>query len=156
MSALSIEARPFDHPDVAAMIERIQQYYVEVYGGPDRDVPEAADFTPPGGLFLIGYLDGAPVASGGWRRRPDGSAEIKRMFVVASARGRGAARQLLAVLEATAREAGATAIVLNTGYRQPDAMALYESSGYVRTDERYGHYQATEGAHFFGKQFPSQ
>jgi hypothetical protein len=62
---LDIVARALDHPDSAAMVAAIQQYYVEVYGGVDEDVTEAADFTPPRGLFLVGYLDGRPVASGG-------------------------------------------------------------------------------------------
>jgi GNAT superfamily N-acetyltransferase len=148
---VSVVARPFAHPDVTAMIEQIQQYYVDTYGGPDRDVPTPGDFTPPAGTFLVAYLDGVPVGSGGWRRRPDGSAEIKRMFVSATARGRGVARRVLAELEASARDAGVHTMVLNTGYKQPEAMALYESSGYVVTDERYGVYEQTPGSHFYRK-----
>ena len=149
---LEIRPRPLTHPDAQAIVEQIQQYYVEIYGGRDRDEPDPAQFTLPDGLFLVGYLDGVPVASGGWRRRPDGTVEIKRMFVVDSVRGRGAARELLAELETTAARAGATAIVLNTGYRQPAAMALYESSGYVHTDERYGIYAEMSGSRFYRKQ----
>jgi GNAT superfamily N-acetyltransferase len=53
------------------------------------------------------------------------------MYVAPRARRRGLARVTLAHLEETARAAGAQAIVLETGLAQPEAIALYESSGYV-------------------------
>jgi GNAT superfamily N-acetyltransferase len=53
------------------------------------------------------------------------------MYVVPHARGTGVARRMLAHLESTAAAAGFDALVLETGLRQPEAMALYESSGYV-------------------------
>ena len=88
-----------------------------------------------------------PVATGAWRRRTDvevgGSrltAEVKRMYVAPRARHRGLARQLLGHLERTAREAGAEVMVLETGERQPEAIALYESSGYVPIPG-YGYYR---------------
>ena len=93
----------------------------------------------PLGAFLVGYLDGEPVATGAWRRRDDvawagttATAEVKRMYVAPRARGRGLARALLAHLEATATQAGAEVMVLETGERQPEAIALYESVGYRR------------------------
>ena len=79
-----------------------------------------------------------PVATGAWRRRTDvvvdgssATAEVKRMYVAAAGRRRGLARAMLAHLEDTARLAGAEVMVLETGIRQPEAIALYESSGYV-------------------------
>jgi GNAT superfamily N-acetyltransferase len=146
---LVIEPRAFDHPDVVQMIEAIQALYVELYGGHDEDSTDPAQFVPPEGLFLIGYLDGVPVASGGWRRRDAQTAEIKRMYVASAVRGHGLARRMLAELEATAAAAGACRMTLNTGYAQRAAMAFYESSGYVRTEQRFGHYADTEGAYFY-------
>lgn len=63
-----------------------------------------------------------------------GDGELKRMFVVPEARGRGLARVLLTCLEHVAREAGHPVLRLSTGELQPEAIALYESSGYRRTD----------------------
>ena len=60
----------------------------------------------------------------------DGDAEIKRMYVIAAHRGRGIARAVLAELERTAAAAGRRPMVLETGDRQPEAVALYTSSGY--------------------------
>lgn len=126
------------HPDAARLVEDVQQEYVARYGGRDETPLEDGYFEPPNGSFFVGYLDGVPVASGAWRRRGDvvvegldESAEIKRMYVAPSARGRGLARAMLARLEDTAREAGAEVMVLETGIAQPEALALYRSSGYT-------------------------
>jgi GNAT superfamily N-acetyltransferase len=127
---------------------------VSRYGGPDEATVEPGEFEPPDGLFLLGLLDGEAVATGGWRRisGPDvrAAVEIKRMFVVPAARGRGLARHILAELEATALAAGADQVVLNTGNQQPEAIALYESSGYSSVDG-FGHYACHPGALFYGK-----
>jgi GNAT superfamily N-acetyltransferase len=125
------------HPDAAFLVEEVQQEYVVRYGGRDETPLEPGYFEPPRGAFFVGYLDGRPVATGAWRRRhdvvvdgSDESAEIKRMYVAPSARGRGLARAMLAHLEQTARAAGAEVMVLETGLAQPEAIALYTSAGY--------------------------
>jgi GNAT superfamily N-acetyltransferase len=148
---LRIAVQPFDHPDVDALVVDIQQFYVDRYGTPDEDSTPPEDFVPPRGLFLVAYLDGVAVGCGGWRRLDAQTVEIKRMWVSAAARGTGVARQLLAELETRAAQAGARSVTLNTGYLQTEAMALYDSSGYLRTNARYGHYADIEGAFFFIK-----
>ncbi len=150
-SRLSVVARPLDHSDAAPLLEAVQQYYLTIYGGRDDDTALPRDFTPPRGLFLIGYLDGAAVATGGWRLLPGGAAEIKRMYVVEQERGKGLARRMLAELEATARAAGARRMALSTGSRQVGAIRLYASSGYAESADRFGHYAATMGAVFYVK-----
>ncbi|MFC0680483.1 GNAT family N-acetyltransferase [Lysobacter korlensis] len=59
-------------------------------------------------------------------------AELKRMFVAPAARGAGVATALLTTLERTAVDLGVSRLVLETGPRQPEAIALYEKHGYVR------------------------
>jgi GNAT superfamily N-acetyltransferase len=129
---------PITHPDAALLVEDVQQEYIVRYGNRDETPLEARYFDPPNGAFFVGYLDGKPVASGAWRRRRDvivdgndNTAEIKRMYVAQSARGQGLARAMLAHLEATAHAAGAEVMILETGDVQPEAIALYESSGYT-------------------------
>ena len=73
------------------------------------------ELGPPGGTFVVGYEDGAAVCCGGIKRLPDGACEIKRMFVVEQARGRGVARELLVELERRARELGYAIVRLDTG-----------------------------------------
>jgi GNAT superfamily N-acetyltransferase len=109
-----------------------------------RDVNERlGDFTPteeifatpdafdgPAGAWLVIYEDGRPVACAGLRALDEETGEIKRMFVVEAARGRGHARRLLAELEAIAREAGLRRIRLLTTTVLTEARALYAAQGY--------------------------
>ncbi|MBP2338597.1 GNAT superfamily N-acetyltransferase [Saccharothrix coeruleofusca] len=140
------------------LITDLQQVYVDRYGDGDITPVEPAQFAPPLGHFLVGYLDGVPVACGGWRAHDEdpeepllpGDAEIKRMYVVDSARGRGLSRVVLAALERAAAEAGRTRMVLETGLRQPEAIRLYETSGYARIDN-FGVYRHHPESLCFGK-----
>ena len=148
------------HPDAFTLIEAVQEEYVVRYGGRDDTPLDPVMFDPPRGSFFVGYVDDVPVASGAWRRRDDvevfgttETAEIKRMFVVREARGAGHARTVLAHLERTAAAAGARAMVLETGTAQPEAIALYESSGYTPIAS-FGHYWAAPENRCFGKVLP--
>ena len=126
----TVRTLAYTDPVVRALEAELQQEYVERYGGVDETPIDPAQFAPPDGLFLVGFVGAEPVASGGFRRHDDEAAEIKRMYVVEDRRGVGYARRLLAELEARAALAGYRRIVLETGLRQPEAIALYESSGY--------------------------
>jgi GNAT superfamily N-acetyltransferase len=135
---------------VRALEAELQQEYVERYGGQDESPVDPAEFAPPAGVFVVGFADGEPVASGGFRRHADDVAEIKRMYVVEDHRGVGYARRLLAELEARAAAAGYLRIVLETGLRQPEAMALYQSSGY-QPIEGFGFYAGRKLSRSFAK-----
>lgn len=150
MGRMEIRAVRYDHPDAERMIAEVQAEYMIRYGGHDGTRVHPDEFTPPQGLFLVGYLDGKPVASGGWRAFDDESAEIKRMYVAPSARGMGFARQMLAELELTAKRAGYRRIILETGSKQPEASALYRSSGYTKIAP-FGHYAEYATALHLGK-----
>jgi ribosomal protein S18 acetylase RimI-like enzyme len=148
---------PYEHPDVAALEQEAQQFYIQIYGGPDDTPFTTADFSPPQGAFFVGYLEGQAVAMGGWRFRTPGvprvarrPAEIRRMFVHQHVRGRGFARLVLAALEASAAAAGADWMLLETGQPQIAAVGLYRSSGYVDV-ERFGYYAASETALNLGR-----
>lgn len=143
---LRIEQVSLDHPDALQLIEHVQQEYVVRYGGRDDTPLDPTEFLPPLGAFFVGYRADVPVTSGAWRFRDDvcclGSArpaEVKRMYVVPAARRAGLARLMLAHLEATARDAGAEVMIMETGTAQPEAMALYVAAGYERV-EPFGHY----------------
>jgi GNAT superfamily N-acetyltransferase len=150
-AGLELVVRPYADPQVQALIAAVQAEYVVRYGGPDEAAVEDGEFEPPSGLFLLGLAGGEPVAMGGWRRldQPE-LAEIKRMFVLDRGRRRGLARRILAELERTAAEAGVRRLVLNTGVHQPEAIALYESSGYHPVPD-FGHYAGYPNALFYGK-----
>ena len=73
---------------------------------------------------------GAAVACGGLRELDVGTAEIKRMYVVPAARGAGAGRLVLDVLEEEARKRGYSTLRLESGTEQHEARGLYERAGY--------------------------
>jgi GNAT superfamily N-acetyltransferase len=154
---MDIDPKPFDDPVVQRLVAEIQQEFVTRYGGPDETPLEVATFVPPAGAFFLGTVDQEPIAMGGWRFRPDvqalgraRAAEIKRMYVTPAGRGRGLARAMLAHLERTAVAAGADVMVLETGLKQPEALALYRSSGYVEV-EGFGLYKDSPISRYLGK-----
>ncbi|MES4886796.1 GNAT family N-acetyltransferase [Streptomyces sp. NPDC096012] len=149
----------FDHPDAVKLNDEVQAEYHLRYGdGGDATVLDPADFDPPRGVYLIAYdADDRPVATGGWRSQDsndegneDGDAEVKRMYVVEGMRGRGLARRMLAALEEDARMAGRVRMVLETGTKQPEAIALYTSSGFEPC-AKFGYYRHFEESRCFAK-----
>lgn len=159
--ALDLRQVRIGDPDARLLVEAVQEEYVARYGGRDESPIDHTEFAPPRGAFFVGYLEGEPVVSGAWRRRGDVevagttlTAEVKRMYVVPSARGLGLARRMLAHLEATAFAAGAEAVILETGTMQPEAISLYESAGYEVVDG-FGHYRDSPYNRCFAKACPA-
>jgi GNAT superfamily N-acetyltransferase len=154
---MDIRVVGYEDPDAAKLMAEVQLEYVSRYGEPDVTPLDAAQFAAPRGLFLVGYVDHLPVACGAWRAhdgpapafRP-GDAELKRMYVAAFARGRGFARAILAELERTAAAGGRRRAVLETGTGQPEALALYRSSGYQEI-EKFGVYRCMPESRCFAK-----
>jgi GNAT superfamily N-acetyltransferase len=137
-------------PPASDLLEAMILELTPLYGR--IDVPEApsagpADFAPPGGSFLVGSEDGKPVCCGGIKRLPDGACEIKRMYVVPEARGRGVARELLEALEDEARTLGYAVARLDTGPHQPRAERMYRVAGYADIDN----FNANPFASFWGE-----
>jgi GNAT superfamily N-acetyltransferase len=97
------------------------------------------EVAPGRGAFVIAYRRGAPVGCGAVRRLDDAVAEVKRMYVVPAARGERIGGRILAALEAEARALGVARLVLETGERQPEALALYRRSGFAEI-ARFGEY----------------
>ncbi|GAA3099224.1 GNAT superfamily N-acetyltransferase [Kribbella aluminosa] len=129
-----VEERPPYDPELVALLEAAFAELVGRYGAEGRSrVKVGARYfvVLDGGRHAVGC--GALQTFGPGSEHP-GDAELKRMYVAPQARGRGFARAVLAALEKAARAAGHPALRLSTGHRQPEAIALYESSGYARTD----------------------
>lgn len=157
---LEIVRVDYGHPDAMRLIDEVQAEYVVRYGGPDETPLDPLMFAPPAGSFFVGYALGEgerdAVATGAWRRSgvealgTSLTAEIKRMYVVPRAQRAGHARRMLAHLEASARTAGFEALVLETGDKQPEAIALYESAGYEAIAP-FGYYRDSPENRCFGR-----
>ncbi len=148
MPSLEFREVAADVGDAAALLA---EYGAEIAGMYDVDVnapgmPAAgpAELGPPGGRFLVGYdAAGDPVACGGFKRLPDGACEIKRMYVVPTARRGGMARVLLHALEHDARELGYRIARMDTGPKHQHAIAFYEAEGYAPVPDFNGNPVAT-------------
>jgi len=111
---------------VAALLDELRG----LYGEEDEDAPAPGDLAPPKGRFWIASRDGEALGCGGIKHFADGIGEVKRMYVVPSARRSGVARVVLGEVEAEGRRRGYRELRLETGVRQPEAIALYRSAGF--------------------------
>ena len=144
----------YDDPVVQELAREVQAEYGRLYGGDgDSNPMDAEQFAPPHGVFILARLAGEPVGMGGWRRGgPEaGDAEIRRMYVRASRRRSGLARQILRGLEQTAVAAGVGRLVLVTGPAQPEAIAMYRAAGFVDIPA-FGYYAESPGAVHLAKE----
>jgi len=149
-----IRTAGLDDPDVRELLVDVLAELSRRYGGSGDDTPIGeTDFTPPNGVFLVASVtddDGERlVGCAGWRRH-GADAELKRMYTAPDARGRGLGRRMLAAVEESARRAGHARLILETGDRQPEAIALYESAGYQRIPD-FGYYQGYPDVLSFAK-----
>ena len=144
--------RPVPYADALAqeLVGRVQQEYVQRYGGPDGAVVSPEEFEPPQGLFLVAEVDGVPAGCGAWRSLGAGRAEVKRVYVEPGFRRRGLAQVIVDAIEADATRAGVRSLVLNTGPEQPEALSLYATLGYVPAAP-FGIYADEPRAVFLGK-----
>lgn len=114
-----------------------------IYPGVELDadyMPRAGapELSPPHGAFLVGLQGEEAVCCGGIKRLDELTCEIKKMYVLPAARGRGVARVLLHALEDKARQLGYRVARLDTGPKQLHARALYESEGYLEVADFNG------------------
>jgi GNAT superfamily N-acetyltransferase len=131
-------------PLAAPLVAELSREYDERYASTDGILPSvelgrypARRFQPiDGGAFLLLVENGRAVAGGAFMRSDDprsadgSSVEIKRVWTHSAHRRRGLARQVVAELEAEAKRRDIRSIVLTTGARQPEAVALYLALGY--------------------------
>jgi GNAT superfamily N-acetyltransferase len=93
----------------------------------------------PEEMTAVGAFDGDELVGHAAVRPFEDALEVKRVYVRADHRGQGISKQLMLELETIARERGVTSLILQTGNRQVEAIALYEAIGYVPI-ERFGAY----------------
>ena len=129
LSRVQLAPVAWDDPDLQRLAVAQQAELRARYDGASEPgvPPSAADLS----LILLARDDaGAVLGCGALRQLGSGTAELKRMYVVPAARGRGVSKLVLAALEDAARERGWTTLRLETGPRQPEAIGLYSGAGY--------------------------
>jgi GNAT superfamily N-acetyltransferase len=149
-AGVPIEFLPCDagRPPASDLIAATVAGYDETYAfrgeGPSA-TPE--DFSPPGGVYLVGMLDGTPACGGGVKALGEGMAEIKRMYVAPEHRRRGVGRELLGALEDAARDLGHRVVRLDTAAHPPHLRRMYLAAGYREIAD----YNANPYAAFWGE-----
>lgn len=121
------------------------------YGFSAPDPYDPRSVAGPLGGFWVAVDGGEPVGSIALAPLEEGRAELDIMYVAATHRRRGVARDLLAALETHARSVGVSEIVLRAGDPQPEAMAFYREAGFSRA-ERFGRWVEDDTAVCFQKQ----
>src|SRR3569832_79026 len=96
--------------------------------------PDASDMIRPRGAFLVAMSDGLAIGCVGLKGQGGDTAEVKRLWVSASARGLGLAKRLMAATEAAARELKIRVLRLDTNRALPEAIALYRNSGWTEIE----------------------
>jgi putative acetyltransferase len=135
VSCVLIEYRPALDPELSALVVAQERELREAGEGLDEQTYATHDDI----AYLVAVVNGRVVGCGAWRPLEPGVAEIKRMYVRPSYRGRGIARQLVVALEEEALAADRPVVRLETGTYLPSAIALYRSAGYLPIPA-YGEY----------------
>ncbi|MCU1375132.1 MAG: Acetyltransferase [Actinomycetia bacterium] len=141
MPPVEIRTVGLDDPLAGLVLAGLAVEYEARYGETDElSYAHAEEFEAPTGAFVVLVVGDEVVAGGGVRAHGDpGIAEVKRMWTHPDHRRRGHASTVLTALEEVARNAGYTAVRLETGPAQPEAQAMYAARGYRRIPV-YGRY----------------
>ena len=99
---------------------------------------------------VVAIKDDKAVGCGAIKEFAPGIMEVKRMYTTPENRGKGIAGKILIELETWAAAMGNNKCILETGKRQPDAIALYKKYGYIQT-LNYGQYAGIENSVCFEK-----
>jgi GNAT superfamily N-acetyltransferase len=100
---------------------------------------------------VVAYENEKPISCGAIREHSSTMMEVKRMYTLPGYRGKGLATKVLNELEKWASELSYQKCILETGWRQPDAIRLYEKNGYSRIPN-YGKYAGIVNSVCFEKE----
>jgi putative acetyltransferase len=142
-----------EHPeqdDVRALLGQSDAYHAGLYPAESNHLWRASELAAANVRFLVARIRGDAVGCGALMIGGDGEAEIKRMFVAPTARGRQLGRQILQALEREAAANAVRVIRLETGVLQAEALGLYRSHGYAERGP-FGTYRADPLSLFFEK-----
>ena len=121
--------------DARSLIHELDRYQLSIYPAESNHLDPVDTLAADNVLFAGARRGGELVAIGAIKYLEDSNAslcygEIKRVYVSPRARRLGLSRRLMDYLENHARARGVEVVRLETGTRQPEAVALYRKLGY--------------------------
>ena len=125
------------------MIRELDRYMGELYPAESNHLMDIHSLVRPDVRFFAAQVNGAFRACGAIKLYGHDYAEVKRVYVMPDTRGLGLGRRIVATLEESARREGISLMRLETGISQPEAIALFESSGFLRCSA-FGDYPADD------------
>ncbi|HYA35023.1 MAG TPA: GNAT family N-acetyltransferase [Candidatus Binataceae bacterium] len=141
IATIDIRTESPNQSEVVTLIAASDAYLASLYPAESNHLADVETLSRPEVTFLVARMAGKAVGCGAILRRGREYAEIKRMFVAPEARGIGLGRLILDKLERAASEQELKILRLETGIRQPEALALYRSAGFDEI-EPFGDYVA--------------
>lgn len=138
------------HPDFVYLVARLDALLAEL-DGEEHAFYNSLNNIDKLKQVVIAYDDDKPVGCGAIREHAHHIMEVKRMYTLEDHRGKGIATKILAELEKWAAELHCNKCVLETGKRQPDAVALYKNRGY-KLIPSYGQYVNVDNSLCFEKE----
>ncbi len=158
---IAIRAESPDQPEVRALLDELDTYLTGLYEPDHNHILDVQALMAQHVYFVVARQGPEAVGCGAVRVMPPEIAtdnkpygEIKRMYVRPQLRGQGIARALLEKLEARLLGRGIHLATLETGNRQPEALRLYERSGFTPRAP-FGGYEANGTSAFYAKQLSS-
>ncbi|GJD65311.1 GNAT family N-acetyltransferase [Methylobacterium frigidaeris] len=137
MADIIVRSSPLE-PAAQPLLDGLVAEYDGRYGAASRPGGARAEilrypaeaYRPPLGDFLLVLRDGEPIAGGAFMSHDDATVELKRIWTRPDLRRQGLAKRVVRALEESAARLGYSRAYLTTGFRQPEATALYASLGY--------------------------
>ena len=147
---VSIAREPADAPGVRELLEASDAFHAQLYPPDENFLLDVSALQAPGVTVAVARTDGHAVGMGAIAEAGDGTAELKRFFVLPSQRGAGVAGRVLDEVLVVAAERGLHLLRLETGPLQPAAIAFYESRGFTRIPN-FGEYVGSASSVCFGR-----
>jgi GNAT superfamily N-acetyltransferase len=125
-----------ERPDAAVSLVLQQAFFADIasrYPGWEPASSQSvvpSDLAPPDGIWLVAYRRGHAIGCGGLQRFDAETGEVRRIFLDKTEHGRGTGRRMLVELEEHARRLGYKRVRLTTGDGQPEALRMFQSTGY--------------------------
>ena len=119
-------------PGVRALLEQAWAFSESLYPAESNHHLDEAGLDRPGAVFFVARQDGRALGCGALVSVDLAYGEVKSLFMLPDARGRGLGRRLLAAIEQEGQSQGLPLLRLETGIRQPEAIGLYEAAGFRR------------------------